>query len=169
MHASRDIEQPDNSIFEKEKDSELPSRLRTGSVIALDLASSSPPDSFNPGWRFYTSFISLCIITLAVALDATSLSVALPVIDNNPFLPSIRFLYRRGTFETYRLFWKGTQTRLTHISRSFLNLYTAAPSPPFGAGHPSSYPPLSSSPPSLRFLIYLAVNLFSSSHSSSSL
>ena len=50
-------------------------------TTVLDLASSSPPpDDFNPGWRFYASFTSLCIITLAVALDATTLSVALPVI-----------------------------------------------------------------------------------------
>ena len=35
--------------------------------------------SFKPGWRFYAAFTSLCIITLAVALDATTLSVALPV------------------------------------------------------------------------------------------
>ena len=52
-----------------------------GVTTVLDLASSSPPpDDFNPGWRFYASFTSLCIITLAVALDATTLSVALPVI-----------------------------------------------------------------------------------------
>lgn len=90
MHASRDIGQPtDNSNFENDEKSELPSQLRTGSVTVLDLASSSPPDNFNSGWRFYASFTSLCIITLAVALDATSLSVALPVIAHS--LPSIAF------------------------------------------------------------------------------
>lgn len=88
--ASREMEQPTaNNIFESDEKSELPSQLRTGNVTALDLASSSPPDNFNPGWSFYASFISLCIITLAVALDATSLSVALPVIA--PSLPSIGF------------------------------------------------------------------------------
>lgn len=80
LHASGVIERPtDNSTFEKDDESELPSQLRTESVTVLDLASQSPPDNFNPGWRFYASFTSLCIITLAVALDATSLSVALPV------------------------------------------------------------------------------------------
>lgn len=80
------MERPANSsVLEREDKSELPSQLRTGSATALDLEPSSPPDNFKPGWRFYTSFISLCIITLAVALDATSLSVALPVIA--PFLP----------------------------------------------------------------------------------
>ncbi|KAK1821100.1 hypothetical protein LTR12_004492 [Friedmanniomyces endolithicus] len=46
-----------------------------------DLA-SLPPDknttTFDPGWRFYSAFISLCVITLMAALDATSLSVAIP-------------------------------------------------------------------------------------------
>lgn len=37
------------------------------------------PEKFEPGWRFLAAFGSLCIITLMAALDATSLSVALPV------------------------------------------------------------------------------------------
>lgn len=37
------------------------------------------PEKFQPGWRFLAAFGSLCIITLMAALDATSLSVALPV------------------------------------------------------------------------------------------
>ena len=79
------IQQPtDDGIFENDNKLEPSSQPRTEIVDALDLASSSSPDDFNPGWRFYTSFISLCIITLAVALDATSLSVALPVIAPSP-------------------------------------------------------------------------------------
>ena len=35
--------------------------------------------AFNPGWRFYLAFSSLSVITLMAALDATSISVALPV------------------------------------------------------------------------------------------
>lgn len=73
-----------NAALENDKTTEseaLPSQpRRTGEVTVSDLTSpSAPPDSFKPGWRFYASFVSLCIITLAVALDATSLSVALPV------------------------------------------------------------------------------------------
>ena len=34
---------------------------------------------FVPDWRFYTSFGAIAIISLMAALDATSLSVALPV------------------------------------------------------------------------------------------
>lgn len=83
MHAS--IQQPtDNGIFKNDSKLEPPSPPRIETVNVVDLASSSPPDNFNPGWRFYASFISLCIITLAVALDATSLSVALPVILPSP-------------------------------------------------------------------------------------
>lgn len=41
---------------------------------------ASPQEAFNPGWPFYLTFITLSTITLIVALDATSLSVALPII-----------------------------------------------------------------------------------------
>jgi len=37
------------------------------------------PEKFKPGWRFMAAFGSLCVITLMAALDATSISVALPV------------------------------------------------------------------------------------------
>lgn len=37
---------------------------------------------FNPGWRFHMIFVTICIITLVAALDATSLSVALPIITD---------------------------------------------------------------------------------------
>ena len=80
MVASRGAEVPvptDDAAIGK---SELPSQPRTGEVTVSELTSpSAPPDSFKPGWRFYASFVSLCIINLAVALDATSLSIALPV------------------------------------------------------------------------------------------
>ena len=36
--------------------------------------------TFHPGWRFYLAFSSLLVITLMAALDATSLSVAIPKI-----------------------------------------------------------------------------------------
>ena len=36
--------------------------------------------TFSPGWRFYLAFSSLLVITLMAALDATSLSVAIPKI-----------------------------------------------------------------------------------------
>ncbi|OAL56109.1 MFS general substrate transporter [Pyrenochaeta sp. DS3sAY3a] len=42
-------------------------------------STKSEPEKFQPGWRFIAAFGSLCIITLMAALDATSLSVALPI------------------------------------------------------------------------------------------
>ena len=72
--------------------SEDEKRNQTGSPLEADVRAtvqanvqeenlSATPDvaPFKPGWRFFASFASLCIITLAVALDATSISVALPV------------------------------------------------------------------------------------------
>ena len=41
--------------------------------------SQSSAEKFSPGWRYLAAFGSLCILTLMAALDATSLSVALPV------------------------------------------------------------------------------------------
>ena len=62
-----------------DKGSESRPTQLTAEGDALDDMASLPAEEFDPGWLFYTAFISLCIITLAVALDATSLSVALPV------------------------------------------------------------------------------------------
>jgi hypothetical protein len=56
---------------------------------------------FNPGWRFYMVFITLAAVTLAAALDATSLSVALPTIAQE----------LNGT--AIEAFWAGTSFLLT--------------------------------------------------------
>ena len=89
MNPTRDEEQrPTNGVIleNNEEKPELSLEVTPGGgVTVLDASSSPPPDDFNPGWRFYASFTSLCIITLAVALDATTLSVALPVINPLPF------------------------------------------------------------------------------------
>jgi len=57
----------------------------SGDAVAApsDILEPTVPNSdsvhpFKPGLRFYAAFSSLCIINLAAALDATSLSVALP-------------------------------------------------------------------------------------------
>jgi hypothetical protein len=52
---------------------------RSGSPSPASSISKPGKPDFNPGWRFYVAFATLSIITLAAALDATSLSVALPV------------------------------------------------------------------------------------------
>ena len=68
-----------------DNESESRTTQLTSGVDALDDMASLPAEKFDPGWLFYTAFISLCIITLAVALDATSLSVALPVKNSGPW------------------------------------------------------------------------------------
>lgn len=67
-------------------------------------AGTEPPDTattFNPTWRFYLTFVTLSIITLTAALDATSLSVALPIITD----------VLGGT--AIEAFWSGTSFLLT--------------------------------------------------------
>ena len=74
------IQDMDHHGKDKEKiGPDSPSQSETHNVSAADVPAPPTPENFNPGWPFYTSFASLCIITLAVALDATSLAVALPV------------------------------------------------------------------------------------------
>ncbi|KAH7399604.1 major facilitator superfamily domain-containing protein [Pyrenochaeta sp. MPI-SDFR-AT-0127] len=46
---------------------------------ASETSQTSIPEKFQPGWRFIAAFGSLCVITLMAALDATSISVALPI------------------------------------------------------------------------------------------
>lgn len=56
---------------------------------------------FKPGRGFMLAFVSICIITLAAALDATSLSIALPIITDK----------LHGT--AIEAFWAGTSFLLT--------------------------------------------------------
>jgi hypothetical protein len=49
------------------------------SPVPASEKSQSSAEAFNPGWRFMLAFSSLAVITLMAALDATSISVALPV------------------------------------------------------------------------------------------
>lgn len=56
---------------------------------------SGPPE-FHPNTRFYLAFAALAVLTLMVALDGTSISVALPIIAQK----------LRGT--AIEAFWAGT-------------------------------------------------------------
>ena len=51
-------------------------------------------DEFDPNWRFIMAFVSLAVLTLMVALDATSLSVALPVSYHDLPFPCRKFRER---------------------------------------------------------------------------
>lgn len=46
---------------------------------SINQAKDEQPPAFNPGLRFYLAFGSLLVLTLMVALDATTISVALSV------------------------------------------------------------------------------------------
>ncbi|KAF2750867.1 MFS general substrate transporter [Sporormia fimetaria CBS 119925] len=59
--------QPEDDTSNSNKDSSLSEK------------SDAPSEAFNPGWRFIVAYASLCIILLMSALDATSISVALPI------------------------------------------------------------------------------------------
>lgn len=58
-------------------------------------------ETITPGWRFYLIFAALAVASLAAALDATSLTVALPIITQD--------LHGTGI----EAFWAGTAYLLT--------------------------------------------------------
>lgn len=75
---------------------------------------------FNPGWEFIVAFLSLSTLTLMCALDATSLSVALPIIARQI----------KGT--SIEAFWSGTSFLLSStvfqpILGSFSNIFGRKP------------------------------------------
>ncbi|QSZ28582.1 hypothetical protein DSL72_003080 [Monilinia vaccinii-corymbosi] len=73
----------------------------SGSVIITEDPEGADSPPFNPGLRFYLAFSSLCVMILAAALDATTLSVALPIIAED----------LHGT--ALQAFWTGTSFLLT--------------------------------------------------------
>ncbi|KAF2739185.1 MFS general substrate transporter [Polyplosphaeria fusca] len=78
---------PGSAKMKKEIESDLPSNVNNGPTSeptppTPSLSEKSVPSSeeaFKPGWRFWAAFASLAVITLMAALDATSISVALPI------------------------------------------------------------------------------------------
>ncbi|KAI4907442.1 hypothetical protein J4E90_009471 [Alternaria incomplexa] len=71
------------------------------SESASDKFEAPETEKFKPGWRFLAAFGSLCIITLMAALDATSISVALPIMAKALHGSAIE------------AFWSGTSFLLT--------------------------------------------------------
>jgi len=59
---------------------EIPRNISTPNSVVSASTRVSENLPFKAGWRVYMIFFTLCIVTLASALDATSLSVALPII-----------------------------------------------------------------------------------------
>ncbi|KAK5677788.1 hypothetical protein LTS10_009671 [Elasticomyces elasticus] len=72
--------------FEKETlNTDLPTPIDTplkDENLAQGTEDNAHATTFTPGWRFYLAFISLLVITLMAALDATSLAVAIPRITS---------------------------------------------------------------------------------------
>lgn len=83
---------PDSIIVTEEQKKHLPAQVKDEGI--------STPE-FKPSYRFYLAFVTLSVITLAAALDATSLSVALPIIASK----------LHGT--AIEAFWSGTSFLLT--------------------------------------------------------
>ncbi|MDI1492370.1 MAG: hypothetical protein OHK93_003584 [Ramalina farinacea] len=87
---------------------------------------STPPE-FNPGWRFYASFTSLCIINLAAALDATSLSVALPIISHTLHSSAISAFWAGTSFLLSSTVFQPVQSSLSALlGRKPILLFTLA-------------------------------------------
>lgn len=81
--------------------SEEASHTKEDPEASQDETKAPVPAPFNPGYRFFLAFVSLCVITLMAALDATSLSVALSRIAAS----------LNGT--AIEAFWAGTSFLLT--------------------------------------------------------
>lgn len=109
-------------------------------------AAPPQPSEFKPSTRLYLAFLTLAVITLAVALDGTSLSVALPVSSSWTILEGLTYLkkpaYKRDTDylteasrNSYRgiLVWNVLPAMLDDLSTQFCvllsHLRTQTPDP----------------------------------------
>ena len=71
----------ENEVIEKQNTTDGDAmEKKVTSVAELERALTGvAAEDFKPGKRLYVAFLTLAVITLMVALDGTSLSVALPV------------------------------------------------------------------------------------------
>ena len=110
-----------SSIPAKEELSPTPIRDSDSSLHELPINPASLPQespTFNPGWRFNAAFASLCFISLMAALDATSISVALPVplsfsSHHLIILTNYQIMARVLKGTAIEAFWSGTSFLLT--------------------------------------------------------
>jgi hypothetical protein len=94
------------SSFDEKPSPIIPSSPNLQSLPdSKDTPATTPLENFQPAFKpgrgFLLAFFSICIITLAAALDATSLSIALPIITEK----------LRGT--AIEAFWSGTSFLVT--------------------------------------------------------
>ncbi|KAH8811393.1 major facilitator superfamily domain-containing protein [Xylogone sp. PMI_703] len=70
---------------------------------------------FSPDWRFYLAFLSLSVVTMAAALDATSLSVALPIIAEKLHGTAIEAFWSGTSFLVTSTVFQPSYAALSHI------------------------------------------------------
>lgn len=71
---------PESPTDEKDlSDQEVGGQDTTISSPADSIKNTADAENFKPGLRVWLAFLTLCVLTLMVALDGTSISVALPV------------------------------------------------------------------------------------------
>lgn len=95
------VSQPPETIHSKEEESAALSSTRSSHENPELPALETVKQEFKPTTAFILAFVSLCIITLAAAIDATSLSIALPIITDK----------LSGT--AIEAFWSGTSFLVT--------------------------------------------------------
>ncbi|KAG9233168.1 major facilitator superfamily domain-containing protein [Amylocarpus encephaloides] len=95
------IKEPDDSRTASPSDSSITSLSSLHAVKNVPFNESASPTAFKPSRNFILAFASICVITIAAALDATSLSIALPIITEK----------LKGT--AIQAFWSGTSFLLT--------------------------------------------------------
>lgn len=70
---------------------------------------------FSPGWRFYLAFLSLCVVTMAAALDASSISVALPIMAQKLDGSAIQTFWSGTSFLVTSTVFQPSFASLSHI------------------------------------------------------
>jgi MFS family permease len=117
---TKDMANPTSQLPEEIVKDALPASEPV-SEAASERVDAAETEKFQPGWRFMAAFGSLCIITLMAALDATSISVALPVgfsfshdVENRSVVTNdVQIMARALGGSAIEAFWSGTSFLLT--------------------------------------------------------
>lgn len=95
-------------------------------VDASVICSKDEAAAFKPTKAFMLTFSSLCVITLAAALDATSLSIALPIMTDDLGGTAIESFWSGTSFLVTSAVFQPTLAGLSHIfGRKQLLLFSA--------------------------------------------
>ncbi|KAL3423478.1 MFS multidrug transporter [Phlyctema vagabunda] len=76
---------------------------------------AEPKEVFKPGRGFILAFVSICIITLAAAIDATSLSIALPIVTEKLGGTAIEAFWSGTSFLVTSAVFQPTIAGLSHV------------------------------------------------------